>query len=255
MTDPLLAIHDLHASVHGHEILHGISLTIQPGEIHALMGPNGAGKSTLSKVLAGHPSFTVTKGTVTFGGENLLALAPEERARRGLFLSFQHPVELPGVSMHTFLRSACNAVRKARGQPILSESEFLAVLDKTSKLLNFRTDLVVRDVNTGFSGGEMKRNEILQMALLNPTLSILDETDSGLDVDAMKTVANGVNTLMTPEKGLLLITHYQRLLSLIEPSVIHVMVRGRIVATGGREMADQLEREGFDRFINAGGGT
>ena len=246
MTEPLLHISDLHASVQGKEILRGVSLSIHPGQIHAIMGPNGAGKSTLSKVLAGHPAFEVTGGTVTFLGQDLLALSPEERARKGVFLSFQNPIELPGVSMTSFLKAAVNAVRKARGMTPVSEREFRALLEEKSELLQFRTEYVRRDVNTGFSGGEMKKNEILQMALLDPTLAILDETDSGLDIDAMRIVGAGVNTLMTKDKGLLLITHYQRLLNVIQPTVIHVMMGGKIVLTGGPELAYRLESEGYD---------
>jgi Fe-S cluster assembly ATP-binding protein len=249
MTEPLLNISDLHASVQGKEILHGVSLSIYPGQIHAIMGPNGAGKSTLSKVLAGHPAFEVTGGTVTFLGQDLLVLSPEERARKGVFLSFQHPVELPGVSMTSFLRASVNAVRKARGMTPVSEKEFHKLLEEKSELLQFRTEYVRRDVNAGFSGGEMKKNEILQMALLDPKLAILDETDSGLDIDAMRIVGAGVNTLMTKDKGLLLITHYQRLLNVIQPTVVHVMMGGKIVMTGGPELAHKLESEGYDWIV------
>ena len=241
---PLLKICDLHASVQGKEILHGVDLTLFPGQIHAIMGPNGAGKSTLSKVLAGHPSYEVTGGTVTFLGQDLLALPPEERARRGLFLSFQQPVELPGVSMASFLRSSLNAVRKARSLPPLSGKDFQTLLEEKTKLL--QCTITGRDVNAGFSGGEMKRSEILQMALLDPSLAILDETDSGLDIDAMRIVGAGINTLMAKDKGLLLITHYKRLLSVIQPTVVHVMAEGKIVMTGGPELALKLESEGYD---------
>ena len=246
MTEPLLNICDLHVSVQGKEILHGVSLSIFPGQIHAIMGPNGAGKSTLSKVLAGHPAYEVTSGSVTLEGQNLLSMSPEERARRGLFLSFQQPIELPGVSMHAFLRAAVNATRKARGQDSLSEGEFQRLVEEKSELLHFRTELVRRDVNSGFSGGEMKRNEILQMALLDPKVAILDETDSGLDIDAMKVVGAGVNAFMSPQKSLLLITHYQRLFDVIQPSVVHVMVGGTIVQTGTKELAHKIESEGYD---------
>ena len=246
MTLPILAIANLRVNVHNTEILHDISITIFPGEIHAIMGPNGAGKSTLSKVLAGHPSYTVTGGEASFCGQNLLTLRPEERAHLGMFLSFQHPVEIPGVSTFAFLRAAVNATRKARKQEALSLEDFQKLLDEKMAMLTFKPDLAARDVNTGFSGGEKKRNEILQMAVLDPRLAILDETDSGLDIDAMKVVANGVNTIMTPEKGLLLITHYQRLLNFIKPSVVYVMMEGRIVATGGSDLAHKLESEGYD---------
>ena len=249
MTEPLLNISDLNASVQGKEILRGVNLTIFQGQVHAIMGPNGAGKSTLSKVLAGHPSYEVTGGTVTFLGQDLLALPPEGRARKGVFLSFQQPVELPGVPMTSFLRASLNAVRKARGQPSVSEKEFFALLEEKSELLHFRTEFSKRHVNAGFSGGEMKRNEIFQMALLDPVLAILDETDSGLDIDAMRIVGNGVNALMTKDKGLLLITHYQRLLDVIQPTVVHVMVEGKIVKTDGPELALKLESEGYDWII------
>jgi Fe-S cluster assembly ATP-binding protein len=252
MTIPLLTIRDLHASIGDTEILHGITLTIFPGEIHALMGPNGAGKSTLSKVLAGHPSYTVTQGEASLNGISLLTLSPEERAHRGLFLSFQNPIEVPGVSNIKFLRAAVNAMRKGRGEEPLSEENVQKVLHEKMELLGLKADLAARDVNAGFSGGEKKRNEILQMAVLNPIVAILDETDSGLDIDAMKIVAHGVNTIMTPEKGLLLITHYQRLLNYIKPSVVHVMIEGRIVATGGKELSLRLESEGYDWLFNDG---
>ena len=245
MTQPLLQINDLHASVQGKEILHGVNLTIYPGQVHAIMGPNGAGKSTLSMVLAGHPSYEVT-GSIAFLGQDLLSLSPEGRARKGVFLSFQQPVELPGVPMASFLRSALNAVRKAKGEPPVSEKEFLALLEEKSTILRFGTEHARRDVNAGFSGGEMKRNEILQMALLDPILAVLDETDSGLDIDAMRVVGDGINALMTPEKGLLLVTHYQRLLNVVRPTVVHVMVGGTIVMTGGPELAMRVEAEGYD---------
>jgi Fe-S cluster assembly ATP-binding protein len=252
MTVPLLSIQDLHAQAHEKEILHGVCLTIFPGQIHAIMGPNGAGKSTLSKVLAGHPSYTVTRGQALLNGCSLLGLAPEERARQGLFLSFQNPIEVSGVSNVKFLRAAVNAMRKARGQEMVSEEAFLKLLNEKMELLGCRADFATRDVNAGFSGGEKKRNEILQMAVLDPIVGILDETDSGLDIDAMKVVAGGVNSIMTPEKGLLLITHYERLLNFIQPTVVHVMMEGRIVASGGMELAQRLEAEGYD-CIQQGG--
>jgi Fe-S cluster assembly ATP-binding protein len=249
MIEPLLDIKDLHASVQGKEILRGVSLTIYPGQIHALMGPNGAGKSTLSKVLAGHPSYEVTSGTVTFLGQDMLSLPPEERARRGLFLSFQQPVELPGVPMTSFLKASFNAVRKARGLPTISEKEFLAILEEKSELLHFRTENVQRHVNAGFSGGEMKKNEMVQMALLDPVVAILDETDSGLDIDSLRVVGNGILSLMTNEKGLLLITHYRRLLDVIQPTVVHVMAEGKIMMSGGPELALKLESDGYDWIV------
>ena len=245
MTKPLLEINDLHASVQGKEILHGVNLTIYPGQIHAIMGPNGAGKSTLSKVLAGHPSYELT-GSVLFLGQDLLSLPPEGRARKGLFLSFQQPVELPGVPTTSFLRAALNAIRKAKNEEPISERDFLTLLEEKSKALQFGTEYSRRDLNAGFSGGEMKRNEILQMALLDPILAILDETDSGLDIDAMRVVGAGINALMTPEKGLLLVTHYQRLLNVVQPTVVHVMLGGKIVRTGGPELALRVETEGYD---------
>lgn len=246
MTMPLLCIRDLHAKIHEQEILHGLSLTIFPGQIHAIMGPNGAGKSTLSKVLAGHPSYTVTKGEVFLNGRDLLPLSPEERAHAGLFLSFQNPVEVPGVSNGKFLRAAVNAVRRARGQEMLSEEHFQNLLAEKMALLGCASDFATRDVNVGFSGGEKKRNEILQMALLSPLLAILDETDSGLDIDAMKVISHGVNSLMSSEKGLLVITHYQRLLNFIKPDVVHVLMKGCIVASGGADLVQKLEAEGYD---------
>ncbi len=252
MTLPLLAIRDLHAQAHEKEILHGVNLTIFPGEIHAIMGPNGAGKSTLSKVLAGHPTYTVTGGDILLNGQSLLALSPEDRARQGLFLSFQNPIEVPGVSNVKFLHAAVNAIRKARGEERLDEESFQKLLAEKMALLGCRPDFATRDVNAGFSGGEKKRNEVLQMAVLDPVMAILDETDSGLDIDAMKVIANGVNTIMTNDKGLLLITHYQRLLNFISPTVVHVMMEGRIVATGGADLVKRLEAEGYD-WLQQGG--
>lgn len=246
MMQPLLIIRDLHAQAEGVEILHGVSLTILPGQIHAIMGPNGAGKSTLANVLAGHPSYTVTSGDVLFNGQSLLAMPPEERCRQGLFVSYQHPVEVPGVSNGAFLRAIGTAVRRARGQEVLNDKAFQALLAEKMELVGCKADFLARDVNTGFSGGEKKRNEILQMALLDPVMAILDETDSGLDIDAMKIVAHGVNTLMADDRGLLLITHYQRLLNFIVPTVVHVMMEGRIITTGGRELALRLETDGYD---------
>ena len=233
----MLEIKDLHASINGKEILKGINLTVNPGEIHALMGQNGAGKSTLSNVLVGNPAYEVTSGSVTFNGKDLLAMKPEERAHEGLFLSFQQPVEIPGVSMVNFMRAAINAKRKYHGMEPMREKRKVVELD--SKLAN-------RSVNEGFSGGEKKRNEIFQMAMLEPKLSILDETDSGLDVDALRIVAEGFNKLRTPETSALVITHYQRLLDYLKPDVVHVLLGGRIVKSGGPELAVEIENKGFD---------
>ena len=237
----MLEIKDLHASVNGKEILKGINLSIKKGEVHAIMGPNGSGKSTLSSVLVGNPAFEVTKGSVTFEGKDLLALSPEDRSHEGLFLSFQYPVEIPGVSMVNFMRAAVNEQRKYKGLPALTASEFLkrAVVELDNKLAN-------RSVNEGFSGGEKKRNEIFQMAMLEPKLSILDETDSGLDIDALRIVAEGVNKLKTPETSCIVITHYQRLLDYIKPDIVHVLYKGRIVKTAGPELALELEERGYD---------
>lgn len=242
----MLKIKDLTASVDGTPILKGVTLHVQPGEIHAVMGPNGAGKSTLAKVLAGHPVYEVTGGEVWFKGQNLMELEPEERAHAGLFMSFQYPVEVPGVSNSQFLRIALNAKRKANGQSELSEMEFVQLLDKKMKLMEIKPEFSSRNVNENFSGGEKKRNEILQMAVLNPELALLDETDSGLDIDAMRIVARGVNQLKHPGMGLLLITHYQRLLDYIKPDFVHVMLDGRIVQSGEAGLALELEDKGYD---------
>ena len=242
----MLEIKNLHASVEGKEILKGIDLRIGPGEVHAVMGPNGAGKSTLSAVLAGKPGYTVTEGSVTFRGRDLLAMAPEERAWAGIFLSFQYPVEIPGVSITNFMKAALNARRKADGLPELKPAEFLALLKEKMAFVKMKGEFARREVNVGFSGGEKKRNEIFQMAMLEPVLSILDETDSGLDVDALRIVADGVNKLRTPETASIVITHYQRLLDYIVPDVVHVLKNGRIVATGGRELVDRIETQGYD---------
>lgn len=242
----MLKIIDLTATVEGMPILKGVNLEVKAGEIHAIMGPNGAGKSTLAKVLAGHPAYEVTGGEVWFKGQNLLELEPEERAHLGLFMSFQYPVEIPGVSNSQFLQIALNAKRKANGQSELSEVEFGQLLEKKMKLMEMRPEFSSRNVNENFSGGEKKRNEILQMAVLNPELALLDETDSGLDIDAMRIVAHGVNQLMNPEMGLLLITHYQRLLDYIRPHFVHVMLDGSIVQSGGPELALELENKGYD---------
>lgn len=244
----LLEIKDLHAGVEGKEILHGVNLTIRRGEVHAVMGPNGAGKSTLSAVLAGKPQFTVTSGSITFAGQDLLALSPEERSWAGIFLSFQYPIEIPGVSITNFMKAAVAARRKAAGLPELSPAEFLKLLKSKMALVQMRGEFAKREVNVGFSGGEKKRAEIFQMAMLEPVLSILDETDSGLDVDALKIVADGVNALRTPQTSSIIITHYHKLLQYIVPDVVHVLKNGEIVRTAGRELVDLIESEGFENI-------
>lgn len=246
MNEVLLDIKGLHASVEGKEILHGVDLQIRRGEVHAVMGPNGAGKSTLSAVLTGRPGYEVTSGSVSFAGRDLLTMSPEERSWAGLFLSFQYPIEIPGVSMANFLKAAVQARRKAAGLPELSAAEFLGLLKQKMALLKMKPEFAKREVNVGFSGGEKKRGEIFQMAMLEPVLSILDETDSGLDVDALKIVADGVNSLKTPETSSIIITHYHKLLEYIVPDVVHVLKDGRIVRTGGKELADRIEAEGFE---------
>jgi len=245
----LLEIKNLHATVEGKEILKGIDLTVGRGEVHALMGPNGAGKSTLGAVLTGRPGYEVTEGTVTFDGRDLLALSPEERSWAGLFLSFQYPVEIPGVSITNFMKAAVNARRKAAGLEEMKAGEFLKLMKEKMAFVQMKGEFAKREVNVGFSGGEKKRGEIFQMAMLDPTLSILDETDSGLDVDALKIVAAGVNALRSPEKSVLIITHYQKLLEYIVPDVVHVLKEGRIVRTAGKELAEQIWREGFDSIV------
>ncbi|MCR5325749.1 MAG: Fe-S cluster assembly ATPase SufC [Bacteroidales bacterium] len=242
----MLEIKDLHAGVEGREILKGVNLTIRRGEVHAVMGPNGAGKSTLSAVLAGRADYTVTSGSVTYDGRDLLAMPPEERSWAGIFLSFQYPVEIPGVSITNFMKAALNSRRKAQGLPELKPADFLKLLKEKMALVQMRGEFAKREVNVGFSGGEKKRNEIFQMAMLEPVLSILDETDSGLDVDALRIVADGVNRLRTPETASIVITHYQRLLEYIVPDVVHVLKAGRIVRTGGRELVDLIETQGYD---------
>lgn len=242
----LLEIKDLHASIEGKEILKGIDLTINAGEVHAIMGPNGSGKSTLSAVLVGNPAYTVTRGSVTFGGKDLLAMSPEERSREGLFLSFQYPVEIPGVSMVNFMRAAVNEHRKHRGLAPLTASEFLKLMREKRAIVELDNKLANRSVNEGFSGGEKKRNEIFQMAMLEPSLAILDETDSGLDIDALRIVADGVNKLKRPDTSVIVITHYQRLLDYIKPDVVHVLYKGRIVKTDGPQLALELEEKGYD---------
>lgn len=242
----MLEIVNLHAEVNGKEILRGINLSVKAGEVHAIMGPNGSGKSTLSSVLAGHPAFTVTAGSVTFNGKDLLAMPAEERSRAGLFLSFQYPVEIPGVSMVNFMRAAVNEHRKYKDLAPLSAGEFLKLMRAKKDIVELDNKLANRSVNEGFSGGEKKRNEIFQMAMLEPCLSILDETDSGLDIDALRIVANGVNQLKTPENASIVITHYQRLLDYIVPDIVHVLYKGRIVKTAGRELVAVLEEKGYD---------
>jgi len=242
----MLEIRGLRASVQGTEILHGVDLTVRAGEVHAIMGPNGSGKSTLAQVLAGHPAYVVTGGTVTYEGKDLLGLAPEERAREGVFLAFQYPVEIKGITNAYFLRSALNAIRKHRGLEELDPIDFIGVLEEKAKAVELGDEMMNRPVNDGFSGGEKKRNEILQMAVLEPRLAILDETDSGLDIDALKTVANAVNRLRRPDNATLIVTHYQRLLDYITPDFVHVLADGRIVKSGGKELAHELEARGYD---------
>ena len=246
--DKLLEIHNLHARVEDKEILRGINLEIGPGEVHAIMGPNGAGKSTLGAVLTGKPGYEVTEGSILYKGQDLLAMAPEERAWAGLFLSFQYPVEIPGVTITAFMKAAVNAKRKAAGQPEMKAGDFLKLMKEKMAFVQMKPEFAKREVNVGFSGGEKKRNEIFQMALLEPDLSLLDETDSGLDVDALKIVADGVNALRSPSKSAIIVTHYQKLLEYVQPDVVHVLKAGQIVNTGGRELIDAIETKGFDQF-------
>ena len=243
-----LKITGLHAVVGDKEILKGIDLEVGKGEIHAVMGPNGAGKSTLSAVLAGKPDYQVTAGSIEFMGRNLLEMKPEERAWAGLFLSFQYPVEIPGVSITNFMKTAINSKREAQGMEPMKGGEFLKLMKEKMALVQMKPEFAKREVNVGFSGGEKKRNEIFQMAMLDPTLAILDETDSGLDVDALKIVADGVNALHTPDKSAIVITHYQKLLEYVRPDVVHILKEGKIVAEGGRELIDKIERDGFEQF-------
>ena len=242
----MIQINDLHASVSGKEILRGITLDIDAGEVHAIMGPNGSGKSTLAQVLAGHPGYEITGGSVTYQGKDLFDMEPEERAQAGVFLAFQYPVEIPGVSNAYFLRSAYNEIRKARGEPEVDPMEFLDIVSDRLKLVDLDESMLSRSVNAGFSGGEKKRNEILQLAVLDPVLAILDETDSGLDIDALRTVADGVNKLRSSTNAFLVVTHYQRLLNYIVPDKVHVLVDGRIARSGGKELALELEERGYD---------
>jgi len=246
MNQPILEIKNLHAGVEGKQILKGVDLTLNAGEVHAIMGPNGSGKSTLAQILAGREGYEVTQGEVIFQGKNLLELAPEERAREGVFLAFQYPVEIPGVNSTYFLKSALNEVRKHKGLPELDAMEFLSLVKEKMKILHLPEDFLRRPVNDGFSGGEKKRNEIFQMAVLEPKLAILDETDSGLDIDALKVVSAGVNKLQRPDNAQLVITHYQRLLNFIIPGFVHVLVDGRIARSGGKELALELEEKGYD---------
>jgi Fe-S cluster assembly ATP-binding protein len=246
MSTPIISIKNLHAEVEGHQILKGLNLEIFPGEIHAIMGPNGTGKSTLASVIAGKEDYTVTQGEVIFNGKNILEMEPDERAAEGLFLAFQYPVEIPGVSNTNFMKAAVNNIREYHGKEPLRAKEFLKLMKEKQELVELAGRLANRSVNEGFSGGEKKRNEIFQMAMLNPKLAILDETDSGLDIDALKIVANGVNQLHTKENSFLVITHYQRLLDYIVPDFVHVMYDGKIVKTGEKELALELEEKGYD---------
>lgn len=242
----MLKIKNLHATIEGTEILKGINLEINPGEVHAVMGPNGSGKSTLANVLAGHEGFEVTDGEIIYEGENLLDMAPEERAREGIFLAFQYPIEIPGISNATLLKTAINEIRKAHEQEEISAKDFMQRTKKYAELLNMPGDLISRSVNAGFSGGEKKKNEIFQMLMLNPKLALLDETDSGLDIDALKIVAEGVNHFRSENKSVLLVTHYQRLLNYIVPDYVHVLSNGKIIKSGGKELAIELEDKGYD---------
>ena len=247
----MLEIKNLHVSVDGAEILKGLNLSIDPGKMHAIMGPNGSGKSTLSHVIAGRDGYEITGGRIIFQGEDLTGLEPEERAAKGIFLAFQYPVEIPGVANTTFLKEALNAIRRYKGEDELDAMQFVKMMRAKTKELGISDDMLKRAVNVGFSGGEKKRNEILQMAVLNPTLAILDETDSGLDIDALKVVAEGVNKLRSPERSMLVITHYQRLLDYIVPDKVHVLAHGKIQRTGGKELALELEENGYAEFDGA----
>ena len=246
----MLKIKNLHAKIDDKEILRGINLTVKPGEIHAIMGPNGSGKSTLSAVLTGNENFEVTEGEAEFNGKDLLEMSPEDRSREGMFLSFQYPVEIPGVSMTNFMRTAVNEHRKYNGLEPISASDFLKLMREKKKLVDIDSNLTNRSVNEGFSGGEKKKNEIFQMAILEPKLAILDETDSGLDIDALRVVANGVNKLKSPERATILITHYQRLLDYVVPDYVHVLYKGKIVRSAGKELALELEEKGYDWVTN-----
>jgi Fe-S cluster assembly ATP-binding protein len=244
----LLEVKNLHVEIDGKKILNGLDLTVEQGQVAAIMGPNGSGKSTLAYVLAGKPGYEVTEGDVKLDGESVLEMSPDERAAKGVFLAFQYPVEVPGVATMTFLRTALNAQRKTRGQPEVSTPDFMKIVRDTASHLGISQDMLRRAVNVGFSGGEKKRNEILQMAVLQPRLAVLDETDSGLDIDALKIVADGVNRLRSPERAMVVITHYQRLLNYIVPDVVHVMAKGKVVRTGGKELALELEAKGYAQY-------
>lgn len=245
----MLDIKNLHANVEGNEILKGINLSVNPGEIHAIMGPNGSGKSTLANVLAGHNAYEVTEGKIIFDNKNIIEMEPDERAREGLFLAFQYPIEIPGVSNSIFLKTALDAIRKHKGEPELTPKEFLELIKEKAKVLNMDTSLINRSLNQGFSGGEKKRNEILQLLMLNPKLAILDETDSGLDIDALKIVSQGVNIYKNENNAVIVVTHYQRLLDYIVPDFVHVLYKGRIVKSGTKELALELEERGYDWII------
>jgi len=251
----VLEINDLHAGIGDREILRGITLKVNAGEVHAVMGPNGSGKSTLAQVLAGNPSYEVTRGSVTYNGQDLLGMDPEVRAQNGIFLAFQYPVEIPGVSNAYFLRSAYNEIRKAKGQEEVDPLEFLDLVEDRLRLVDMDQSMLSRSVNQGFSGGEKKRNEIFQMAVLQPRLAILDETDSGLDIDALRIVAQGVNKLRSPENATVIVTHYQRLLNYIVPDFVHVLANGRIVKSGGKELALELEEKGYDWIQSSASAT
>ena len=244
----MLDIKNLHVEIDGKEVIKGLTLSVQPGEVHAVMGPNGSGKSTLAYVMTGREGFEVTKGEILYKGENLLDLEPEERAAKGVFLAFQYPVEIPGVANTTFLKEAVNAVRKFRGEPALDAMQFIKLVRQKTKELGIPDEMLKRAVNTGFSGGEKKRNEVLQMAMLEPSLAVLDETDSGLDIDALKTVADGVNALRAPDRAMLVITHYQRLLDYIVPDQVHVLAHGKIQRSGDKSLALELEKNGYAEF-------
>ena len=246
MDKPLLVVENLHVRGGGREILRGVDLSLDPGEVHAIMGPNGSGKSTLARVLSGHPEYEVTAGSVVYKGEDLLAMDPETRAREGLFMAFQYPVEIPGVNNAYFLKAALNALRKHRGEEELDAMDFMTLVRERMKWLDIDESLLNRAINEGFSGGEKKRNEIFQMAILEPTLAVLDETDSGLDIDALKIVAHGVNKMRRSDRAILVVTHYQRLLNYIVPDVVHVLTDGRIVRSGGKELALELEKRGYE---------
>jgi len=242
----MLKIRNLHASVEGKEILKGVDLNVNAGEVHAVMGPNGSGKSTLAAVLAGREEYEVTQGSITYNGKDLLEMSPEDRAREGVFLAFQYPVEIPGVNTTTFLRTAVNEIRKYKGEDPLNGADFLRLMKEKMKIIEIDKSLTTRSVNDGFSGGEKKKGEIFQMAMLEPTLAILDETDSGLDIDALKIVANGVNTMMAKDRAMVVITHYQRLLNYITPDYVHVIYDGKIIKSGGKKLAMELEEKGYD---------